>query len=141
MSAEKPAGTIPGVREKTVHAGLLHGWIRNDLGLPVFVRDLVVVFDGYAAEGLAIGCQTVAKHAIVRTVRDAQQTKRSQERSQSNSLEPGAGSISGFGVFDRDHPLNYTLQRTGLEIEALTILHNKLGSICASHTSNGYRNR
>ena len=62
-----------------MHAGLLHGRIKNNLGLPVFVRDLVIVFDGYAAEGLAIGCQTVAKHTIVRNVRDAQQTHRGQE--------------------------------------------------------------
>jgi len=86
MPAEKPAGTIPVVWEKTVHAGLLHGWIKNDFGLPVFVRDLVVVFDGYAAKGLVIRRQTVAKHAIVRGVRDPQKTYRGQEQSQSDSV-------------------------------------------------------
>ena len=65
--------------EKTVHAGLLHGWIKNHLGLPVFVCDRVVVFDGYAAKGLVICGETVSKHAIVRSVRDPQQTQRSQE--------------------------------------------------------------
>jgi len=62
------------VWEKAVHADLLHGWIKNDFGLPVFVRDFVVVFDGYAAEGLVICGETVAKHAIIRSVRDPQQT-------------------------------------------------------------------
>jgi len=113
MPDEKPAGTIPGVWEKAVHAGLLHWWIKNDLGLPVFVRDRVVVFDSYAAKGLVICCQTVSKHTIVRTIRDSQQTHPSQERSQSNSPEPWAGFIAAFVGFDRGHRLDYTRPRTG----------------------------
>jgi len=79
MPAEIPTGPIPVVREKTVHAGLLHRWIKNDLGLPVFVRHLVVVIDSYAAKGLMICGETVAKHAIVRSVRDPEQSYHSQE--------------------------------------------------------------
>ena len=94
--------------EKAVHAGLLHRWIKNNLGLPVLVRHRIVVFDGYAAKGLALGGQTISKHAIVRTVRDSQQAHPSQERSQSDSPEPWAG----FVAFDRGHPLNYTRPRT-----------------------------
>ncbi len=113
MPAEKPAGTIPVVWEKTVHAGLLHRWIKNDFGLPVFVRDFVVVFDGYAAKGLVICRQTVAKHAIVRSVRDSQQTHRGQEQSQSDSLEPWAALATGLVAFNRVHALNYTRRPTG----------------------------
>ena len=61
------------MREKAVHAGLLHWWIKNKLGFPVFTRNRVVVFDGYAAEGLAFRGQTIAKHAVVRSIRDSQQ--------------------------------------------------------------------
>jgi hypothetical protein len=142
MPDEKPAGAIIGVWEKAMHAGLLHGWIKDDLSLPVFVRNLIVVVDGYAAKGLAVGCQTISIHAIVRTIRDGQQTDSSQKRPQQNSLEPWAGPVAvlvvGFIAFDRDHPQNYTRPRTGPEAGALTILHKKLGSICSSPASNGY---
>ena len=99
--------------EKAVHADLLHRWIKNKLGLPVFMQHRVVVVDGYAAKGLALGRQTISKHAIVRTIRDSQQAHPSQERSQSDSPEPWAGFIPGFVAFDRGHPLNYTRPRTG----------------------------
>jgi hypothetical protein len=72
MPDEKPAGRIARVWEKAVHAGLLHRWIKNNLGLPVFVRHFVIVFDGYAAKGLTLRCQTISKHAIVRTIGDSQ---------------------------------------------------------------------
>jgi len=123
MPDEKPAGRIAGVWEKAVHAGLLHRWIKNNLGLPVFVRHFVVVFDGHGAKGLALCRETVSKHAIVRTIRDSQQTHRRQERSQSDSLEPWAGFVAGFVAFDRGHLLNYTCPRTGPKTEGLTILH------------------
>ena len=109
MPDEKPAGRIAGVWEKAVHAGLLRRWIKNKLGLPVFVPHRVVVFDGYAAKGLALGRQTISKHAIVRSIRDSQQAHPSQERSQSDSPEPWAG----FVALDRGHGLNYTRPRTG----------------------------
>jgi hypothetical protein len=105
---EKPAGTIPVMREKTVHAGLLHWWFENDLGLPVFVRYLVIVLDAHAAKGLVICGQTVSKHAIVRAIRDCQKTQPSHQRSPGDSLEPWAVFFIGFVTFDRVHPLNYT---------------------------------
>ncbi len=111
MPDEKPAGRIAGVWEKAVHAGLLHRRIENKLGLPVFVRHLVVVFDGYAAKGLALGCQTISKHAIVGSIGDSEQARRSQERLQSDSPKPRAGFIG----WDRSHGLNYTRARTGPE--------------------------
>jgi len=74
MPGEKPAGRITGVGEKAVHAGLRHRRIKNNLGLPVLVRDRIVMLDGYAAKGVAFGRQTIAKDAIVRSVRDSQQT-------------------------------------------------------------------
>jgi hypothetical protein len=110
---EKPAGTIPVMWEKTVHAGLLHWWIENDLGLPVFVRHLVIVLDAHAAKGLVICGQTVSKHAIVRTIRDCQKTQPGNERSLGDSLEPWAALFIGFVGFDRVHPLNYTRPPTG----------------------------
>jgi len=73
MPDEKPAGRIAEVWEKAVHACFLHWWIKNNLGLPVFVRHLVVVFDRYAAKGLTLRGQTVSKHAIVRSIRYSQQ--------------------------------------------------------------------
>ena len=97
--------------EKAVHAGFLHRWIENKLGFPVFVGNLVVVFDGYAAKGLALRHQTISKYGTVRSIRDSQQTRASQERPQSDSPEPGAG----FVAFDRDHGLNYNRARTGQE--------------------------
>jgi hypothetical protein len=54
MPDEKPAGRITGVWEKAVHAGLLHRWIKDKLGLPVFMLHRVVVFDGYASKGLTL---------------------------------------------------------------------------------------
>jgi hypothetical protein len=105
---EKPAGTIPVMREKTVHAGLLHWRIENDLGLPVFVCYLVIVLDAHAAKGLVICAQTVSKHAIVRAIRDCQKTQPSHQRSPGDSLEPWAVFFIGFVTFDRVHPLNYT---------------------------------
>jgi len=119
------------VWEKAVHADLLYRWIKNKLGLPVFVCNRVVVFDGYAAKGLALRCQTVSKHAIVRTIRDSQQAHPSQERSQSDSPEPWPGLVAGFVAFDRGHPLNYTRQRTDPGTAALTILHKNLGLFCS----------
>ena len=80
--------------EEAVHTGLLHGWIKNHLGPPVFVRDGVIMFDCYAAKGLVIRCQTVSKYAIVRSICDSQQTHDCQEQSQSNSLQPRAGFIA-----------------------------------------------
>jgi len=71
MAVEKPAGRIAGVREKAVHASLLHRWIENDFGLPVLVRHLVVVVDGDSAKGLALRSKTIAKNAVVRGVRDS----------------------------------------------------------------------
>ncbi len=99
--------------EKAVHAGLLHRWIKDKLGLPVFVRHHVVVVDGYAAKGLAVGRQTISKHAIVRSVDDSQQAHASQERSQNDSPEPWAGLAAGLVVFDCGHPPNYTRPRSG----------------------------
>jgi hypothetical protein len=125
MPDEKPAGRIAGVWKKAVHAGLLHRWIKNNLGLPVFVRHLVVVFDSYAAEGLALRRQTVSKHAIVRTIRDSQQNQRRQQQSRRDSPAPWAG----FVALNRSHGLNYTRPRTGPETEVLTILHKKLDPI------------
>jgi len=105
------------MREKAVHAGLRRRRIKNNLGLAVFVRHHIVVFDGYAAKGLALGCQTIAKHAIVRGIRDSQQGHRSQEQSQNDSPEPSPerwiGSVAGFVAFDRGHRLHYTRTRTG----------------------------
>ena len=103
--------------KKAVHAGLRHRGIKNNLGLAVFVRHHIVVFDGYAAKGLALGCQTIAKHAIVRGIRDSQQGHRSQEQSQNDSPEPSpepwTGSVAGFVAFDRGHGLHYTRARAG----------------------------
>jgi len=119
MADEKPAGRITGVWEKAVHAGHRHRWIKNNLGLPVFVRHHIVVFDADAAKGLALGRQTISKHAIVRGIRDSQQGHRSQERSQNDSPESSperrAGLVAGFVAFDRGHALNYTRARTGPE--------------------------
>ncbi len=97
--------------EKAVNAGFLHRWIENKLFFPVFVCDIVVVLDGYAAKGLALRRQTVSKHAIVRSIGDSQQAYPSQERSQSDSPEPGAG----FVGLDCGHGLNYNRARTGRE--------------------------
>jgi len=92
------------VWEKTVHARLLHRRIENNFGLPVFVRHRVVVFDGYAAKGLALRGQTISKHGIVRAIRDSQQAHASQERSQGDSPEPWVGLVAaGFAVFDCGH--------------------------------------
>jgi hypothetical protein len=99
VPAEKPAGRIPGVWKKAMHASLLHRWIKNELALPVFVQHCVVVFDGYAAKGLALGSQTISKNAIVRTIDDCQQTRARQDRSQSDLPEL---------AFDCGHPPNYT---------------------------------
>ncbi len=99
------------MREKVAHAGCLHRWVENKFGFPVFVRDLVVVFDGYAAKGLALRRQTISKHAIVRGKRDSQQAQPSQERSQNHSPEPGAGLVA----LDRSHGLNYNRARSGPE--------------------------
>ena len=104
-----------------MHAGFLHRRFENNFGLPVFVRHRIVVFDGYAAKGLALGCQTISKHAIVGSVSDSQQAHRSQEQSQNDSPEPRAG----FVRLDYGHGLNYTRARTCLESEVLTILHIK----------------
>ncbi len=95
--------------EKAVHAGFLYRWIENKFGFPVFVRNFVVVFDGYAPKGLAPRRQTISKHAIIRSIRDSQQAHPSQERSQRDSPEPGAGLV----VVDRSHGLNYNRARTG----------------------------
>jgi len=123
------------VWKKAVHAGHRHRWIKNNLGLPVFVRHHVVVFDADAAKELALGRQPISKHGIVRGIRDSQQGHRSQERSQCDSpelmleLSPErrAGLVAGFVAFDRGHSLNYTRARS--RSETLTILHKKLGSI------------
>ena len=85
--------------EKAVHASLLHRWIKDKLVLPVFMVHRVVVFDGYAAKGLALRRQTIAKHAVVCSIRDYQQAHPSQHRSQRDSPEPGAG----FVALDRGH--------------------------------------
>ena len=53
MPAEIPARRIAGMWEQAVHASLLHGRIKNKFAFAVFVQYGVVVFDGYAAEGLA----------------------------------------------------------------------------------------
>jgi len=100
------------VREKAVHAGLLHWRIKNKLGFPVFVRHLVIVFDGYSPKGLALRGQTISEDAKVGTVRDSQQDQRRQRQPQNDSPEPGAGSIAGFAAFNRGHSLNYTRRRT-----------------------------
>jgi len=123
------------VWEKAVHAGLLHGWIKNKLGLAIFVRDRVVVLHGYAAKGLAVRCQTISKYSIVRGVRDSQQNRSRQERSYcvrsgSDSPERGAGSGAGFVFSDRGHGLNYTRLRIGSGCGVLTILHKKLDPKC-----------
>ena len=115
--------------EEAVHAGLLHRRIKNKLGLPVFVRHRVVVFDGYAAKGLALRRQTIAEHTIIRTIRDSEQAQPSQAGSQNDSPEPEAGLVGGFAVFDRSHGLNYICPRTSPQTKALTILHKKLGSV------------
>ena len=117
--------------EKAVHAGLLHGWIKNNLGLPVFVRHLVVVFDGYAAKGLTLRCQTISKHAIVRTIGDSQKAHASHQQSLSDSPEPGAGSVG----LDCGHGLDYTRRRTSPGTEALTISSQKLAPALLSRTS------
>lgn len=70
MAAEIPAGRIARVREKCVHAGLLHGRIKNKLGLAIFMRDRVVMFDGYAAKGPAIGGNAISKDAIICNIGD-----------------------------------------------------------------------
>src|SRR5208337_2729070 len=91
MPDEKPAGRIAGVWEKAVHAGLLDRWIKDKLVLPVLVVYRVIVVNGHAAKGLALGRQTISKHARVRSVGDSQQAHPSQERSQNDSPERWAG--------------------------------------------------
>ncbi len=56
------------MREKSIHAGRLHRWIKDKFSLPVFVRDGSVVFYGDAAEGLPVCRHSVAKDAIVRNI-------------------------------------------------------------------------
>ena len=119
--------------EKAVHAGLFHRWIKNNLGLPVFVCHFVVVFDGYAAKGLTLHCQTILKHAIVRTVGDSQQAHTTHQQSQRDSPEPGFG----FVGFYCGHGLDYTRRRTGPGSGALTILHKNLPPLCSSTRQNG----
>ena len=151
VAAEKPARRISGVGEKTVHAGLLHGWIENQLSLAVFVLHRVVVFDGHGAKGLAVGYQTIAKHGVVGGVRDGQQNQRCEERSycersgsdsRGTSLVAGLGAgmvfgfVEGIVAFERGHGLNYTRSRIGSGPEALTILHKKSAPELLSGTSN-----
>ena len=64
------------MREKAVHARLLRRWIKNKLALSILVQHRVVVFDGYAAKGLAIRGHTISKYAIVCGIRDSQQAQR-----------------------------------------------------------------
>jgi hypothetical protein len=80
MADEKPAGRITGVWEKAVHAGHRHRWIKNNLGLPVFVRHHIVVFDADAAKGLALGRQTISKHAIPSRATAAKNDRRTIRR-------------------------------------------------------------
>jgi len=58
------------VRKNCVDASLFHGRIENELGFAIFVSDRVVMFDGYAAEGLAIGRHAISKDAIIRDISD-----------------------------------------------------------------------
>ncbi len=124
MPDEKPAGRIAGVWEQAMYARLHPRWIKNELVLPVLMVHRVVVVNGYAAKGLVLGRQTIAKYAIVRDIRNSQQTQRHHQQSQSDSPEPWAG----FIAFDIGHPLNYTRARTGPETAGLTILHRKTRS-------------
>ena len=70
MAAEIPAGRIAGVWENRVDAGLLHRRIENQFGFAIFVSDRVVMFDGYAAKGLAIRGHAISKDAIIGQVGD-----------------------------------------------------------------------
>ena len=63
------------VGKNGVDAGLRRWWINKNLGLAVFVCNLGVVIYDYAAEGLAIGGDTVLKDAIVGGVGDGQQSQ------------------------------------------------------------------
>lgn len=88
--------------KKAVHASLLHGWIKNQLALPVFMQHCVVVFDSYTAKGLAFGCQTISKKTTVCTIDDCQQADTRQNRSQSDLLELALAC---------GHPPNYTRRK------------------------------
>lgn len=58
------------MRKEAVHAGLLYGWIKNQLGFAVFMLHRVVMFDGNSAEWLAIGGNPISKDAKICDVRD-----------------------------------------------------------------------
>jgi len=90
------------VWKKAVHASLLHGWIKNELALPVFMQHGVVVLDRYAAKGLPLGSQAISKNAEVRTVDDSQQAHARQNRSQSDLLDLALAC---------GHPPNYTRRK------------------------------
>lgn len=70
MAAEIPAGGIAAVREHCVDASLLHRRIENEFGFAILVSNRVVMFDGYAAKGLAISGDAIAKDEIICDVRD-----------------------------------------------------------------------
>jgi hypothetical protein len=93
-----------------VHAGRLHWRIKDKFGLPIFVLDRGVVFDGYATKRLAIRRHTISKNAIVCRISNSEQAEDSQDRPQNNSSASQASLVVVLVVFDRSHGLDYTRQ-------------------------------
>jgi hypothetical protein len=55
MPFEVPARNISSVWEKTVHAGLLRRWFKDQFGFSVFVCHRIEVLDSDAAKRLVFG--------------------------------------------------------------------------------------
>lgn len=61
-------------------ASLLRGRIKNKLGFAIFVRDRVVMFDGYGAKGRTISGHAISKDAIICDVGDQQEGDQGPQR-------------------------------------------------------------
>ena len=113
------------MREKSIHAGRLHRWIKDEFGLPILVRDRGVVLYGYAAEGLAVCRHSIAKDATVRGICNHQESDGNEKRYQRNSLERRRLLVIALVAFGCGHGLDYTRLRTVRKSITLTILHKK----------------
>ena len=88
MPRQIPARQPSLVGKQCVDACLRLRWIKNELGLPIFLQDRIIVVHGDRSVGVPVGGGADAKDGIVETIGERGRCNYCEDRAEEYSPEP-----------------------------------------------------
>ena len=85
------------MRKQRVNAGLRLRWIKDELRLPVFLQDSVIVVHGHRPVCIPANCRADAKNRIIQPVRESGGPDHHKNYADENSSKPDS-QVRGRGL-------------------------------------------